>query len=573
MGAHGIDVHSAPPARVSGAVTSCKGIDVSLQYSSDGARRGGVPEHTYDYVIVGAGSAGCVLAGRLSEQPDLRVLLIEAGGKDSNPWIHIPIGYYRNISNPRLNWGLKTEPEPGVNQRAMSWPRGKVIGGSSSINGLVYIRGQSSDFDGWAALGNTGWGWDDVLPFFKKSENQQRGASEFHGTGGPLSVSDINAPNPLFEAYLSASNQLGIPYNADFNGDRQEGVGYYQLTTRNGRRCSAAVAYLRPASRRSNLSIRTDASVSRILFDQQRAVGVELSVGGQRLEIKARREVILSAGAINTPKLLQLSGIGPAPLLRRLGVEVVRDAPAVGANLQDHFQVRLVYECVRGITWNTQTRSLWWCLNALRQYFISGKGPMTIGAAQLGLFTRALACSATADVQFHFFPFSADAPGQSLHSFAGFTISVCQLRPLSRGTVQIASNDPGAPPVLRPNYLAEAKDVEAILAGLKLARSLSASPRVSEFIRREIRPGADVNSDDDLLAYCRQTGGTIFHPCGTCRMGTDSDAVVGPDLRVHGIEGLRVADASIMPSIVSGNTNAAVIMIGEKAADIIFRGP
>jgi choline dehydrogenase len=549
---------------------SSQGVDVSLRPSTN-STNGRASDHTYDYVIVGAGSAGCVLANRLSERHDLRVLLIEAGGKDTSPWIHIPIGYYRSISNPRLNWGFKTEPEAGVNQRALNWPRGKVLGGSSSINGLVYIRGQAADYDKWAALGNTGWSWNDTLPFFKKSEDQQRGADEYHGVGGPLSVSDIHSPNPLFEAYIAASNQLGIPYNADFNGALQEGVGYYQLTTRAGRRCSAAVAYLRPAARRSNLSIQTGASVSRILFEKKRAVGVEMNVGGERIEVKARREVILAAGAINSPKLLQLSGVGPALLLRQLGIDVVMDMPAVGANLQDHFQARLVYECTRRITWNTQTHSLWWCLNALRQYVVSRKGPMTIGAAQLGLFTRALQESATPDVQFHFFPFSADAPGQPLHRFAGFTLSVCQLRPLSRGTIQIASTDPADAPEIRPNYLAEAEDANALLTGVKLARTLSASPPVSEFIRREIRPGADINSDEELLSYCRQTGGTIFHPCGTCKMGVDSDAVVDQDLRVRGIDGLRVADASIMPSIVSGNTNAAVIMIGEKAADIILR--
>jgi choline dehydrogenase len=524
----------------------------------------------YDYIIVGAGSAGCVLANRLSEKPDSRVLLIEAGGRDTSPLIHVPMGYYRIISNPRLNWGYKTQPDPATGRRALNWPRGKVLGGSSSINGLIYIRGQAEDFDRWAAHGNSDWGWQGVLPYFKKAEDQQRGANEYHGVNGPLSVSDIHAPNPLFDAYISAANRMGIPFNPDFNGASQEGIGYYQLTTRRGRRCSTSVAYLRPASRRANLSVLTGALVNRILFEKGRAVGVEVFAAGRGFEVKARREVILAAGAINTPKLLQLSGVGPARLLDSLGIEVVRDIPSVGANLQDHYQVRLVYECTRRITWNTQTRNVWWFLNAFRQYAVSGKGPLSVGAGQLGLFTRITPDSVTPDVQFHFFPFSADAPGQPLHRFAGYTVSVCQLRPLSHGTVRITSADPTSPPEIQPNYLTEAEDVRVTLAGIKLARALSESPLVNEYIRREVRPGPHIDTDEQLLSYCREAGGTIFHPCGTCRMGTGADAVVDSELRVHSIDGLRVADASVMPTIVSGNTNAAVIMIGEKAADIIL---
>lgn len=528
-----------------------------------------MPQSFYDYVIVGAGSAGCVIASRLSERADLRVLLVEAGGKDSGLRIRIPIGYYRSISNPRLNWGFKTEPAPEVNNRSLSWPRGKVLGGSSSINGLVYMRGTAADFNNWASQGNPDWSWESVLPYFKRAENQERGADAFHGVGGPLDVSDIHAPNPLFEAYIAASNQLGIPYNPDFNAASQEGVGYYQLTTRKGRRCSASVAYLRPAAGRPNLTVQTGVLVRRIIFEKERAVGIELESGGEVTTVKAMREVIICAGAINTPKLLQLSGIGPADLLQQHGIEIVKEL-GVGSNLQDHFQVRLVYECTRRITRNTETRSWWWWLKSGGQYALTHKGPLTVAAAQLGVFTRINLEESTPDVQFHFFPFSADAPGESLHHFSGFTISVCQLRPRSRGTINIRNADPAAPAEIHPGYLTANSDVDVTVAAVRLARSLSRCQAVRPYIRSELYPGADVNSEQELRSYCSQTGGTIFHPCGTCKMGTGADAVVDSRLRVHGVAGLRVADASIMPDIVSGNTNAAVIMIAEKAADLIL---
>lgn len=525
----------------------------------------------FDFIVIGAGSAGCALAHRLSEDPGNRVLLLEAGGRDRNMWIHIPVGYYRTIFDPRLGWGYETEPEPELNGRRVPWPRGKVLGGSSSINGLVYIRGQRQDFDHWRQLGNPGWSFEDVLPYFRRAEDQARGADDFHGVGGPLGVCD-SEKHELVEAYIAAGKEIGIPFNPDFNGPTQEGVGYFQLTNRKGLRCSAATAYLKPARRRPNLKIETGALVSHIVVEGRRATGVVFRRNGAETTVHANREVILSAGAINSPQILQLSGIGPAEHLRAHGIEVIHDLPGVGRNLQDHFQARSVYRCTRPITLNDRVKSpIQRALMGL-EWALFRTGALTIGAGQGCIFARTRDELQTPDVQFHLILFSADRPGQPLHDFSGFTASVCQLRPESRGEVMVRSPDPAEKPAIRANYLSAEEDRRCIVDGLWLSRRLADTAALRPYIAEEIEPGRDAHTDDDMLAYARARGGTIFHPSSTCAMGPSgqSRAVVDPELRVHGLDGLRVADASIMPTVVSGNTNAACIMIGEKCADLIL---
>ncbi|HZS85662.1 MAG TPA: choline dehydrogenase [Stellaceae bacterium] len=536
------------------------------------ARKAGPEEIEADYVIIGAGSAGCVLANRLSEDPTCRVVVIEAGGKDRSIWIHIPIGYGKTITDRRVNWCYETEPDEGVAGRRIFWPRGKVLGGSSSINGLVYIRGQAEDYDHWRQLGNPGWSFADVLPYFKKSEHQMRGADALHGVGGPLCVSNLGERHPLCEAFIEEAVALGIPRNEDFNGPSQEGVGYYQLTTRNGRRCSTAIAFLRPAMRRGNLRVLTHALAERILFEGRRAVGVSVRRGGETLRLRARREVILAAGAINSPQTLLLSGIGPAEELARHGILVIHELPGVGRNLQDHFQTRISHKCRLPITVNDIMANPLKKLGVGLQYVCFRKGPLTISAGQVGLFTRTRKELASPDIQYHFIVFSADRPTEGLHKFSGFTTNVCQLRPESRGTITLKSADPATPPAIRANYLAAELDRQTLVAGLKLGRRICSGPKMQHFILSEYLPGEGVQTDDEWLDYARRYGGSIFHPAGTCKMGNDAMAVVDPQLRVRGVEGLRVADASIMPTVVSGNTNAACIMIGEKAADLIREG-
>lgn len=529
-------------------------------------------EAAYDFIVIGAGSAGCVLANRLSNDPANRVLLLEAGGRDRNPWIHIPVGYYRTIFHRKLNWGYQTEPEPGLNGRQIPWPRGRVLGGSSSINGLVYIRGQREDFDHWRQLGNRGWGWEDVRPYFMRAEDQERGPDSWHGVGGPLAVSDLKQTHELCEAYINACDELGIPRNADFNGAQQEGAGYFQLTNRRGFRCSAAVAYLRPAERRPNLHVVTNAFVSRLTFEDRRATGVTFRRRGTEHTVAARREIILAAGAIGSPQILQLSGVGPAGAIQRHGIAMVHDLPGVGANLQDHFQARAVYRCTKPITLNDRVRSPWQKILMGLEWALFRTGPLTIGAGQGAIFARTRPELATPDVQFHIILFSADKPGENLHRHSGFTASVCQLRPESRGAIMIKSSDPREHPAIHANYLATEGDRRCIVDGLKLARSLAATKPLAPYIEAETEPGPAATSDQDLLDYARARGGTIFHPTSTCMMGPESNphAVVDAALRVHGLGGLRVADASIMPTVVSGNTNAGCIMIGEKAADHIL---
>lgn len=529
----------------------------------------------YDYVVIGAGSAGCVLANRLSADPANRVLLLEAGGRDRNPWIHIPVGYYRTIFNRRLNWGYQTEPEPALEDRRIAWPRGRVLGGSSAINGLVYIRGQPQDFDLWRQQGNRGWGWADVLPYFRRAEDQARGADPAHGVGGPLAVSDTGAPHPLCEAYIHACGELGIPRRTDFNAGEQEGAGYFQLTTRRGRRCSAAVAYLHPIRGRPNLQIVTHAHVTRIVVEGRRATAVMYRRRGRLRSVSASREIVLAAGAIGSPQILQLSGIGPAAHLAEHGIKVVHELPGVGGNLQDHFQVRSLYRCTQPITLNDLVASPWRKLGMGIEWLLRRTGPLTIGAGQGCIFARTRPELLTPDLQFHIILFSADKPGQPLHPFSGFTASICQLRPESRGSVMIRSRDPFEHPAIRANYLATETDRQCIVAGLQLARRLSQTRALAPYIAAELEPGPERATEAELLAHARARGGTIFHPTSSCMMGPDSNplAVVDAELRVHGLTGLRVADASIMPSVVSGNTNAACIMIGEKAADLILAAP
>ncbi|HXQ06796.1 MAG TPA: choline dehydrogenase [Bradyrhizobium sp.] len=524
----------------------------------------------FDYVVVGAGSAGCVLADRLSADGRHSVLLLEAGPKDNNLWIHVPLGYGRLFKEKTVNWMYQTEPEPGLDGRTIFQPRGKVLGGSSSINGLLYVRGQHEDYDRWRQHGNSGWGFDDVLPYFKKAENQERGADDFHGAGGPLPVSDLVHADPLSAAFIAAAAETGIPVNPDFNGASQEGAGFFQTTTRRGRRASTAVAYLRPARGRKNLQVETSALAQRILFDGHRADAIEFRQAGVLRTARARKEILVSGGAYNSPQLLQLSGVGPADLLRQHGIDVVLDAPGVGHDLQDHMQVRVVMRCTQSITLNDVVNSPVRLILAGARYAAFRKGPLTIAAGTSGAFFKTSPRLATPDIQIHFLPFSTDKMGERLHSFSGFSASVCQLRPESRGSLRIRSADPTVAPEIRINYLSTEVDRTANVEGLKVLRRILQAPALRPYVVEEVDPGAKVSSDEELLNYCRARGSTIYHPTSTCRMGSDPLAVVDQRLRVRGLEGLRVVDGSIMPDLVSGNTNAAIIMIAEKASDMIL---
>jgi len=525
----------------------------------------------FDYVVVGAGSAGCVLANRLSADGGHSVLLLEAGPKDNNLWIHVPLGYGRLFKEKTVNWMYQTEPEPGLDGRTIFQPRGKVLGGSSSINGLLYVRGQHEDYDRWRQHGNGGWGYDDVLPYFKKAENQARGADEFHGVGGPLPVSDSRHGDPLSDAFIAAAAETGIPVNSDFNGATQEGAGWFQTTTRNGKRASTAVAYLRPAKGRKNLHAETSALAQRILFEGRRAVGLEYRKEGSLRTARARREILVSSGAYNSPQLLQLSGVGPAELLKKHGIDVVLDAVGVGHDLQDHMQIRVVMRCSQPITLNDIVNHPLRRIMAGARYAAFRKGPLTIAAGTSGAFFKTNPRLATPDIQIHFLPFSTDKMGEKLHAFSGFTASVCQLRPESRGSLRIKSADPSVPPEIRINYLATETDRTANVEGLKILRKILHAPALRPFVVDEYDPGAKVVSDEDLLVHCRRRGSTIYHPTSTCRMGNDPLAVVDQRLKVRGIEGLRVVDGSIMPDLVSGNTNAPIVMIAEKASDMILQ--
>jgi choline dehydrogenase len=524
----------------------------------------------FDYVIVGAGSAGCVLANRLSADGKNSVLLLEAGPKDTNLWIHVPLGYGKLFKEKTVNWMYQTEPEPELGGRQVFQPRGKVLGGSSSINGLLYVRGQHEDYDRWRQRGNSGWGYDDVLPYFKKAENQQRGGDKYHGAGGPLPVSDLGHPDPLSAAFIDAAAETGLPVNPDFNGATQEGAGFFQTTTRGGRRASTAVAYLRPAMSRVNLRVETSALAQRLLFEGRRARAVEYRQGGVLRTARARKEILVSGGAYNSPQLLQLSGVGPAELLKQHGIDVVLDAPGVGNDLQDHLQVRLVTHCAQRITLNDILNHPVRRIMAGARYAAFRTGPLTIAAGTSGAFFKTNPRLVTPDVQIHFLPFSTDKMGEKMHSFSAFSASVCQLRPESRGSLRIRSADPAAPPEIRINYLATETDRTAFVEGIKILRKILAAPALKPYVVGEVEPGPKVVSHEDILNFCRQRGSTVYHPTSTCRMGNDPLAVVDQRLRVRGIEGLRVVDASVMPDLVSGNTNAPTIMIAEKASDMIL---
>jgi choline dehydrogenase len=526
----------------------------------------------FDYVIVGAGSAGCVLANRLTADGRHRVLLLEAGGRDWNPWIHVPLGYGKLFNDPSVNWMYQTEPEPELHNRRISQPRGKVLGGSSSINGLVYVRGQREDFDGWRDAGAQGWAYDDVLPYFIRSEDQQRGASEYHGVGGPQAVSDQTEPHELCESFIDAAEQSGCPRNPDFNGATQEGAGYFQTSARNGRRCSTATGYLKPARRRKNLCIRTHAWVTRVLFEGRRAVGVEYrDRSGKLQQVRAAAEVILSGGAINTPQILQLSGVGPGQNLKRFELDVVHELPGVGESFQDHLQVRSVYRCTRPITLNDSMKTWWGQLHIGLRYLLLRKGPLTVSAGYAGAFFRTAYAQQRPDAQAHFITFSTNKMGDALDRWSGFTASVCQLRPESRGWVRIQSPNPLAPPAIQPNFLATELDRKVTVDGLQKLRAIMRAPAMQGLVAAEVEPGPDREDDASVLDFVRDRGASIYHPSCSARMGSDAMAVVDPRLRVHGIESLRVVDASVMPAVVSGNSNAAIIMIAEKAADMILQ--
>lgn len=523
----------------------------------------------YDYIVVGAGSAGCAVAARLAADKGISVLLLEAGPRDRNIWIHIPIGYGKTMFDPSVNWQFYSEPEPYMDNRKIYQPRGKVLGGSSSINGLVYIRGQAEDFDSWEAMGNKGWGWNNMLQYFRRSERNERGECDVHGGSGPLRVANIRGKHELVEAFIAGAGEQGIPRNDDVNGPSQEGAGYFQLTTGGGRRCSTARGYLRNLEREGQLTVETEALAQQILFEGSRAVGVRYRRNGQDHVARARHEVILSAGAIQSPQLLQVSGVGPADQLRENGITPRIDLPGVGQNLHDHLQVRMMYRCTKPITTNDALKTVFGRMRIGLDWLMFQKGPVAAGI-QLGvMFAKTRPELDRPDIQFHFGTISADMTAGKPHDFPGFTISVCCLRPTSRGHLIARSPDMGDKPEMLFNYFKTPEDRRCMVDGVKLAQRIIKSEAMQPYVAGLQRPDHFMESDAEIEAFIRETGSSIFHPVGSCKMGHDDMAVVDDRLRVHKVSGLRVVDASIMPTVLSGNTNAGAIVIGEHASDMI----
>ena len=526
----------------------------------------------FDYIIVGAGSAGCVLANRLSTNPKITVLLLEAGGKDTNPWIHIPGGYFKTMHNPNTDWCFKIEKDPGLNNREMNFPRGKTLGGSSSINGMLYIRGQSNDYDYWRQLGNVGWSWEDVLPYFKKSEDNQQGKNKFHGVGGPLAVEKMRASFKVLDLFMEAADEFGYPKTSDFNTGNNEGMGYFPLNVKNGYRCSTAVGYLNPIKKRKNLKILTNAHIKNIEFENRKAVSVNFWKNNQLLNVKANKEIILSAGTVGSPHILQVSGVGPGDLLKKNNINVVKDHPSVGKNLHDHLMLRPVYKVKNLNTLNDIYHSYYRKIITGINFFLFKKGPLTVGASYLCGFIKSDNHLETPNLQFHVSPASTDFLGKTtLHNFPAFTPTIVNLRPTSRGKIEIKSPDSRIAPKIQMNYLSTDEDKEMAGKAIKITRNIVMNSKTfKEYEPEELRPGINITDNETLAKEAGKYANTIFHPVSTCRMGNDEKAVVNDKLVTHGLENLRIVDASIMPHITSGNTNAPTIMIAEKAADMII---
>ncbi len=526
----------------------------------------------FDYIIIGAGSAGCVLANRLSANPKIKILLLEAGGKDINPWIHIPGGYFKTMHNPTTDWCFKTEKDPGLNYREMNFPRGKTLGGSSSINGMLYIRGQSNDYDYWRQLGNVGWSWEDVLPYFKKSEDNQLGEDDFHGVGGPLKVEKMRASFKVLDLFMEAAEEFGYQKTSDFNTGNNEGMGYFPLNVRNGFRCSTAVGYLNPIKKRKNLKILTNAHIKSIKFENKKAVGINYWKNNQLLMAKTNKEIILSAGTIGSPHILQASGIGPGDLLKKNNINVIKDHFSVGKNLHDHLMLRPVYKVKNLDTLNNIYHSYYRKIITGLNFFLFKKGPLAVGASYLCGFIKSDEHLDTPNLQFHVSPASTDFLGKTtLHSFPAFTPTITNLRPTSRGSIELKSSDTRIPPKIQMNYLSTDEDKEIASKAIKITRNIVMNSKAfKKYDPEELRPGIHINDTKTLTREAGKYANTIFHPVSTCRMGNDEKAVVNDRLTAHGLENLRIVDASIMPHITSGNTNAPTIMIAEKAADMII---